>query len=42
MLPTSRPTDAGEMPMMPAEFGKFFADENEKCGKVIRAHIEPA
>jgi tripartite-type tricarboxylate transporter receptor subunit TctC len=25
------------MPMMPAEFGKFIADETEKWGKVIRA-----
>jgi tripartite-type tricarboxylate transporter receptor subunit TctC len=25
------------MPMTPAEFGKFIADETEKWGKVIRA-----
>ena len=25
------------MPMSPAEFGKFIADETEKWGKVIRA-----
>jgi tripartite-type tricarboxylate transporter receptor subunit TctC len=25
------------MPMMPAEFGKFIAEETEKWGKVIRA-----
>ena len=25
------------MPMRPAEFGKFLADETEKLGKVIRA-----
>jgi hypothetical protein len=28
--------------MMPAELGKFIADETEKCGKVIWvANIEP-
>jgi hypothetical protein len=25
------------MPMSPAEFGKFVADETEKWGKVVRA-----
>ena len=25
------------MPMTPAGFGKFIAEETEKCGKVIRA-----
>jgi tripartite-type tricarboxylate transporter receptor subunit TctC len=25
------------MPMTPAQFGKFIADETEKWGKVIRA-----
>ena len=31
------------MPMAPAEFGKFIADETEKWGKVIRAAgIKPA
>jgi hypothetical protein len=25
------------MPMGAVEFGKFIADETEKCGKVIRA-----
>ena len=30
------------MPMSPAEFGKFIADETEKWGKVIRAaNIRP-
>jgi tripartite-type tricarboxylate transporter receptor subunit TctC len=30
------------MPMTPAEFGKFIADETEKWGKVIRAgNIRP-
>ena len=30
------------MPMTPAEFGKFIADETEKSGKVIRAaNIKP-
>ena len=30
------------MPMTPAEFGKFLADETEKWGKVIRAaNIKP-
>jgi tripartite-type tricarboxylate transporter receptor subunit TctC len=28
---------AGPMPMTPAEFGKFLADETEKWGRVIRA-----
>jgi hypothetical protein len=29
------------MPMTPAEFGKFMADETEKWAKVIRAaHIK--
>jgi tripartite-type tricarboxylate transporter receptor subunit TctC len=29
------------MPMTPAEFGKFMADETEKWGKVVRAaHIK--
>jgi hypothetical protein len=29
------------MPMTPAEFGKFMADETEKWGRVIRAaHIK--
>ncbi len=30
------------MPMTPAEFGKLFADETEKWGKVVRAaNIKP-
>jgi hypothetical protein len=30
------------MPMTPAAFGKFIADETEKWGKVIRAaNIKP-
>jgi hypothetical protein len=27
---------AAPMPMTPADFGKFIADETEKWGKVIR------
>jgi hypothetical protein len=30
------------MPLSPADFGKFIADETEKWGKVIRAaNIKP-
>ncbi|MGB6288038.1 MAG: tripartite tricarboxylate transporter substrate binding protein, partial [Xanthobacteraceae bacterium] len=34
-----RLADLGDvpMPMTPAQFGKFIADETEKWGKVIRA-----
>jgi tripartite-type tricarboxylate transporter receptor subunit TctC len=28
---------AAPMPMTPADFGKFIAEETEKWGKVIRA-----
>ena len=33
---------ARRLPMSPADFGKFIADETEKWGKVIRAaNIKP-